>query len=87
MNAQQILDSIYGTQTQDPVAAHLAAVLAEYTQQFQTQQLTTEEYLELITNLQTEQLINAQCDDLSAKERLNTIINAVAGAASVLSSL
>jgi hypothetical protein len=36
MNAQQILDGIYGTQTQDPIAQQLAGVLAQYTQQFQS---------------------------------------------------
>ena len=87
MKAQDILDSIYGTQTQDPLAAQLAAQLAQYTQEFQAGNLSNDEYLELIADLQTEQLINAQCQDLAAKERLNTICNAVLSAASVLSSI
>jgi hypothetical protein len=87
MNAQQVLDSIYGTQTNDPLAARLAAVLAEYTQEFQAGNLSKEEYLELLQDLQTEHLINSQCQDLAAKERLNTICNAVISAASVLSSI
>ena len=45
MNAQQILDSIYATQTTDPTAARLAAIAAEYTQQFQSGQLNRDEYL------------------------------------------
>jgi hypothetical protein len=87
MNAQDILNSVYGTQTQDPQAAQLAAVLAQYTQEYQTGNLSKEEYLELVSDLQTEHLINAQCQDLAAKERLNTICNAVISAASVLSSI
>jgi hypothetical protein len=45
MNAQQILDSVYGTQTTDPVAAQLAAALAQYTQEFQAGNLSRDEYL------------------------------------------
>jgi hypothetical protein len=87
MNAQQILESVYGTQTNDPVAAQLAAVLAQYTQEFQAGNLSKDEYLELVRDLQTEHLINAQCQDLDAKIRLNQICNAVISAATVLSSL
>lgn len=87
MNAQDILNSIYGTQTQDPLAAQLAAALAQYTQEYQAGNLSKEEYLELVADLQTEHLINSQCQDLAAKERLNTICNAVISAASVLSSI
>lgn len=87
MNAQQILDSIYATQTTDPTAARLAAIAAEYTQQFQSGQLSRDEYLELVQDLQTEYLIDAQCQDLAAKERLNQIVNAVIGAAAILSSI
>lgn len=87
MNAQQILNEIYGTQTQDPVAAQIAAQLAQVTQAYQQQQISTGEYLEILRDIQTQQLINAQCQDLSSKERLNTIINVVASAANVLSSI
>jgi len=87
MNAQQILNGIYGTQTQDPIAQQLAGVLAQYTQQFQAGQMSKDEYAELVRDLQTEQLINAQCSDLEAKERLNTICNAVLNAVDILSSI
>lgn len=87
MNAQQILNEIYGTQTNDPVTAQLAAQLAQITQAYQQQEISTSEYLELIRDLQTQQLIVAQCQDLSSKERLNSIINVVVSAASVLSSV
>lgn len=87
MKAQDILDSVHGTQTQDPMAAQLAAQLSQLTQEFQAGHISNDEYLELIADLQTEQLINAQCQDLAAKERLNTICNAVLSAASVLSSV
>jgi hypothetical protein len=87
MNAQQILDSINGTQTEDPVAQQLAGVLLQYTQQFQAGQLSKEEYAELVRDLHTEQIINAGCADMVAKEQLNTICNAVLDAASMLSSI
>ena len=87
MKAQDILDSIHGTETQDPVAAQLAAQLVEYTQQFQTGELSNEEYQELVADLQVEHLINSKCSDLAAKERLNTICTAVLNAASMLSSI
>jgi hypothetical protein len=85
MKAQDILDSVRGTQTQDPLAAQIAAQLAEYTEQFQSGQLTSDEYQELIADLQVESLINSKCQDLEAKERLNTICTAVLNAASMLS--
>jgi hypothetical protein len=87
MNAQQVLNEIYGTQTNDPVAAQLAAQLAQITQAYQQQQVSKGEYLEMIRDLQTQQLIIAECQDLSSKERLNNIINVVINAASVLSSV
>ena len=87
MNAQQILNEIYGTQTQDPVAAKLAAWLAEVTTAYQGGQMETDEYLELLGDFQRQQLINATCSDLESKERLNNIINVVISAGSVLSSI
>lgn len=87
MNAQEILNEIYGTQTNDPVAAQIAAQLAQVTQAYQQQQISTGEYLEILQDIHTQQLINAQCQDLSSKERLNNIINVVINSASMLSSL
>jgi hypothetical protein len=49
--------------------------------------MSKEEYAELVRDLQTEQLINAQCSDLEAKEQLNTICNTVLDAASMLSGI
>lgn len=87
MIAQDILNSLYETKTQDPAASRCAAQIAEYTQQFQTGQLSNDEYLELIADVQLEHLIEGQCADLAAKERLNTICNAVISAANILSSV
>lgn len=87
MKAQDILDSVHGTQTQDPRMAKLAAMLSEYTMEFQAGRLSSEEYQELVADLQVEHLISSQCDDLAAKERLNTICSAVLNAASLLSSV
>lgn len=87
MKAQDILDSVHSTDTQDPRMAQVAALLADYTKEFQAQRLSSDEYQELVADLQVENLINAQCDDLAAKERLNTICSAVLNAASLLSSV
>ena len=46
--------------------------------------LNKDEYLDLLKTLHFEHLINVQCEDLHAKERLNTICNAVLNAASLL---
>ena len=87
MKAQDILDSVHGTKTQDPRMAQAAAMLSEYTMEFQAGRMSSDEYQELVADLQVENLINAQCDDLAAKERLNTICSAVLNAASLLSSV
>ena len=49
--------------------------------------MSRDEYVELVKDLQTEQLINAQCSDLAAKEQLNTICNAVVDVANMLSPI
>lgn len=87
MKAQDILDSIHSTDTSDPQMAQLASLLSDYTKEFQAGRLSNEEYQELVADLQVEQLINAQCQDLAAKERLNMICTAVLNAASMLSSV
>lgn len=87
MNAQQILNEIYGTESQDAAAMQLARWMAEVTQAYQTGQMDKDEYLELLRDFQRQQLINAACADLEAKERLNNIINVVMSAASVLSAV
>ena len=87
MNAQQILDGIYSTQTQDPLAQQLAGILAQYTTAFQAGQMSREEYVELVKDLRTEQIINSQCSDLEAKERLKKICNVVIDAVNILSSI
>jgi hypothetical protein len=87
MKAQDILDSLQGTQTNDPRMIQAATLLADYTREFQAGRMSSEEYQELVADLQVENLIYAQCDDLAAKERLNSICSAVLSAASLLSSI
>jgi hypothetical protein len=87
MNAQDIINEIENIPCNDPALMPLGNALHQYTKQFQSGELSKDEYLELLQDLHTEQLINAQCSDLNAKERLNTICNAVINAASLLSSV
>jgi hypothetical protein len=87
MNAQDIINEIESIPCDDPALLPLGNALHQYTQQFQSGQLAKDEYLELLQDLHTEQLINVQCQDLHAKERLNGICNDVINAASLLSSV
>ena len=87
MNAQDIINEIESIPCNDPVLLPLGNALHQYTRQFQSGELSKDEYLELLQDLHTEHLIHSQCADLAAKERLNTICNAVIGAAKVLSSI
>ena len=54
MTSQDIIDSICGTKTQDPVLVEIAHQLEGYTRQFQTGELSNEEYQELVADLQVE---------------------------------
>jgi hypothetical protein len=87
MNAQDIINEIESIPCTDPQLLPLGNALHQYTRQFQSGELSNEEYLELLQDLQREHLIHLQCQDLAAKERLNTICNAVISAGRILSSL
>ena len=83
MNAQDIITEIESIPCNDPTLLPLGNALHQYTKQFQSGELSKDEYLELVQDLHTEHLLHAQCSDLAAKEQLNTIINgliALAGA-------
>lgn len=84
MNAQDIINEIESISCSDPALLPLGNALHQYTKQYQAGELSKDEYLELLQDLHTEQLINAQCQDLAAKERLNTICNVVLQGANML---
>lgn len=87
MNAQMILNEIYGTPVQDPAVLALAQQVESFTKEFQAGNISTDEYVELLADFKTQQMILAQCNDLAAKERLNNIVNIVINSATVLSSI
>jgi hypothetical protein len=87
MNAQDIINQIESIPCNDPALLPLGGALHQYTRQFQSGELSNDEYLELLQDLQREHLIHLQCQDLAAKERLNTICNAVISAGRLLSSI
>jgi hypothetical protein len=87
MNAQMILNELYATSVNDPAVLALAHELEALTKDFQAGNCSADEYQELLVDFQRQQLIHAQCADLSAKERLNSIINVVINAGSMLTSV
>jgi hypothetical protein len=87
MNAQMILNEIYGTPVADPAVLALAQQLESFTKEFQAGNISNDEYVELLADFKVQQLILAQCNDLAAKERLNNIVNIVLNSASILSSV
>jgi hypothetical protein len=87
MNAQQILNELYATPVQDPRVLEMAQQIEFLTKEFQAGNCSRDEYIELLGDFQTQRLIQEQCEDLAAKERLNTIVNIVVNSASVLSSV
>jgi len=87
MNAQDIINEIESIPCNDPALLPLGNALHQYTRQYQSGELSKDEYLELLQDLHTEQLINAQCQDMHAKERLNIICNGIISAANLLSSV
>lgn len=84
MNAEQILQEIQSIPCNDPALLPLGNQLHEYTSAYNSGDISKDEYLDLLRTFQSQYLINAQCADLAAKERLNTICNAVLNAASLL---
>ena len=84
MNAQDIINEIESIPCNDPALLPLGNALHQYTKQYQSGELSKDEYLELLQDLHREHLINVQCADLQAKERLNTVCNIVLRSASML---
>lgn len=84
MNAEDIIKEIESIPCNDPALLPLGNALHQYTKQYQSGELSKDEYLELLQDLHREQIINAQCADLNAKERLNTICNLVITGAKML---
>lgn len=87
MNAQQILNELYATPVQDAGIMEMAQQIEFLTKEFQAGHCSRDEYIELLRDFQTQRLIQEQCEDLAAKERLNNIVNIVVNSASILSSV
>lgn len=84
MNAQDIINEIERISCNDPALLPLGNAMHQYTRQFQSGELSQDEYLELLKDLQIKHLIHIQCSDMAAKEQLNTICNAVIAAGRLL---
>ena len=87
ITAEQILNELYATAVNDPAVLSLAQQLEQLTKDFQAGNCSDDEYKELLMDFRRQQLISAQCQDLASKERLNSIINVVLNAASLVGSL
>lgn len=85
MTVDDILNEIRSIPCNDPALLPLGNLLHDYTVALKSGDLSQDEYVDLVKGLHTEQLINAQCADLHAKERLNTVCNVVINAAKLLS--
>ena len=84
MTADDILQEIQSIPCNDPSVLPLGNALHEYTTAYKNGDLSKDEYLDLLKTLHLEHLINLQCQDLQAKERLNTICNVVLQGAKML---
>jgi hypothetical protein len=84
MNAQMILNELYQTSVNDPEVLKLANQLEQLVKEYEAGNLDKDEFVELLVDFKTQQLIIAQCRDLASKERLNNIVNVVINAASLL---
>ncbi|MEY4332897.1 MAG: hypothetical protein RLZZ196_1635 [Bacteroidota bacterium] len=84
MTADEIINEIQSIPCNDPALLPLGTMLHEYTLAYKSGDLSKDEYVDLLKTLHFERILNAQCEDLHAKERLNTICNVVINAASML---
>jgi hypothetical protein len=84
MNAQMILNELYQTSVNDPEVLKLANQLEQLVKEYEAGNLDKDEFVELLVDFKTQQLIITQCQDLASKERLNNIVNVVINAASLL---
>jgi hypothetical protein len=84
MNAQMILNELYQTSVNDPEVLKLANQLEQLVKEYEAGNIDKDEFVELLVDFKTQQLIIAQCRDLASKERLNNIVNVVINAASLL---
>ena len=82
-----ILNELYQTSVKDPAVMDLAHQLEELIKSFQREELSADEFQELLADFKTQQMISAQCADLESKEKLNSIINVVLNVGSALSSV
>ena len=64
--------------------AAIEEMLADYQHLYETKQLTREEFLDLVKSLDTVNAIAETAEELYKKESLNTLINNVIDAASLV---
>jgi hypothetical protein len=70
---QQLLDAFNGSS--DSAVQFTAQQAQQYTEMFKTGQISKEEYLQLIADLQSQAAINRNMDNLEAMEFLNVAMN------------
>ena len=70
---QQLIDAYNGSA--DSGVQGAAQQAHQYTEMFKTGQMTRDEYLQLMSDLQSQANINKSMDNLHSMEMLNTAIN------------
>jgi hypothetical protein len=71
---QQMLSSVYGG-SQDSTIQATAQQTNQYTEMFKAGQMTKDEYIQLVEDLQSTAIINKNMDNMEALEYMNTAIN------------
>ena len=80
---QQQLLSAYGG-SQDPAVQSTAQQANQYTELFKTGQLSKDEYLQSMADIQRVAMVHRSMDNLEAMEYLNTAINGLINLASLV---
>lgn len=79
---QQLVDSYNGSQ--DPFVQGLAQQAHQYTEMFKAAQMNKSEYLQVMSDLQSQASINQDMNNLQAMETLHTAINGLINLATLL---
>jgi len=80
---QQQLLSVYGG-SQDPMVQNTAQQANQYTELFKTGQLSKDEYLQAMADIQRVAMVHRSMDNLEAMEYMNTAINGLINLASLV---
>lgn len=68
------LSQVYGG-SQDPNVQRVAMEVNQYTEMFKAGQMTRDEYVQLVEDLQSTAIINKNMNNMEAMEYMNTAIN------------